>query len=127
MKHTALKKATMSLLLTGLLASAPLAMAQEYERVYDAHAHKYVYVPKKSIGSRISTGVKKAWRNPVIKKGVIGAGIGLGTAAVTDKSMLKGGLVGAGVGAGWGAMDKSSTMQRKPLLRHVSKGALAGA
>lgn len=105
----------------------PDALATEYVRVYSASANKYVYVPKKSVGARVSEKARNAWRNPVVKKGVIGAGVGLGTAALTDGGLLKGGLVGAGVGAGWGAMDRSKTMQRKPLLRHVSKGALAGA
>jgi hypothetical protein len=117
------KSWTASLLMAGMLAVAPAALAQDYQRVYDAHAHKYVYVAKPTLSSRVS----KAWHNPVVKKGVIGTGIGVGAAALTDHSLLKGGLVGAGVGAGWGVMDKSQTMQQKPLLRKVSKGALAGA
>jgi hypothetical protein len=110
-----------------LLATVPASFAQQYQRVYDAKAHKYVYTEKPTLGNRISTGAKKAWKDPAVRKGVIGAGIGLGAAALTDRSLLKGGLIGAGVGAGWGLMDKSATMQQKPLLRYVSKGALAGA
>ncbi len=114
-------------LLLNLVALAPVSLAQDYQRVYDANARKYVYVPKQSTGNRLTTGVKNAWTNPVVKKGAVGAGIGVGAAALGDKGLLKGGLIGAGVGAGWGAMDKSQTLQRKPLMRHVSKGALAGA
>lgn len=118
------KAAALSGLMVASMVSATALPAMAQSRVYDARVTK---TQPQSIGSKIKSGVKKAWRNPVVKKGTIGAGIGVGTAAVTDGSMLKGGLVGAGVGAGWGAMDKSRTMQRKPLLRHVSKGALAGA
>jgi hypothetical protein len=124
MNHGALLAGLMLLGLTGL--SLPV-QAEDYQRVYDAQAQKYVYVPKKTMGQKITTGAKKAWQDPVVKKGVIGAGVGLGAAALTDRSLLKGGLVGAGAGAGWGLLDKSKTLQDKPLLRQVSKGALTGA
>lgn len=119
------RSSAVAVALFGILTAMPItAVAGDtYERVYDARAQKHVYVPKRTIGDRL----KNAWRNPMVRKGTIGAGIGLGTAAVTDAGLLKGGLIGAGVGVGFGAMDKSATMQRKPLLRHVSKGALAGA
>jgi hypothetical protein len=61
------------------------------------------------------------------KKTGIGALVGTGAAAVTDRSIGKGALVGAGVGAGMHAVDRSSTMQEKPLLRRTSKGAIVGA
>jgi hypothetical protein len=115
------------MMLVGLMALTLPVQAEDYQRVYDAKAHKYVYVPKKTMSQKITTGAKKAWQDPVVKKGIIGAGVGLGAAALTDRSKLKGSLVGAGVGAGWGLLDKSKTMQDKPLLRQVSKGALTGA
>jgi hypothetical protein len=115
------------MMLMGLMALTLPVQAEDYQRVYDAKAHKYVYVPKKSVSQKITTGAKKAWQDPVIKKGIIGAGVGLGAAALTDRSMVKGSLVGAGVGAGWALLDKSKTLQDKPLLKQVSKGALTGA
>lgn len=119
----------MSLML--LLWIAPVQVwAQTYERVYDAHARQYVYVPQqthpKNWKDKLSGGVKSIWHEPILKKSVIGAGVGLGASAIAEKNMLKGGLVGAGVGAGWAVLDDSKTMERRPLLKSVSKGALAG-
>lgn len=123
-----LKIATASMLMAGMLATAvPASFATEYTRVYSASAHRYVYVPKKTLGQRISAGAKKAWHNPVVKKGTIGAGIGVGAAALTDHSLLKGGLVGAAAGAGWGATDRSRYFSQHPLGRYTAKGAMAGA
>jgi hypothetical protein len=116
------------LLLSLISVSMPASSyAQSYERVYSARAHRYVYVPKRSLGSKIKTGVKSAWRDPMVKQGTIGAGIGLGAAALTEHNLLKGGLVGAGVGAGMGAMDKSQYFREHPLVRRSGKGAMVGA
>jgi hypothetical protein len=106
------------------------AWGQTYERVYDAHARQYVYVPQqshsKSWKDKLSGGIKSIWHEPILKKSVIGAGVGVGASAIAEKNMLKGGLVGAGVGAGWAVLDDSKTMDHRPLLKSVSKGALAG-
>lgn len=115
------------LLILTTCINAPLR-AEKYERVYDAHAHQYVYVPtqQKSLAGKLWGGVKSFWREPLIKKTVIGSGVGVGAAAIAEKNMLKGGLVGAGVGAGWAVLDDSKTLDRRPLIKSVSKGALAG-
>ncbi|HEY9745631.1 MAG TPA: hypothetical protein V6C99_05390 [Oculatellaceae cyanobacterium] len=114
--------------LTGLmlwLSSAP-ASADSYERVYDARTSHYVYVPKKSWPDRLVGGIKNFCREPILKKTVIGSGVGVGTAAIAETNMLTGGLVGAGVGAGWAVLDDSKTMDRRPLIKSMSKGAMAG-
>jgi hypothetical protein len=122
------KMLTTSVLMLSLLGAAiSPSMAQEYQRVYNAQAHRYEYVKKPTLGSKIKAGAKDAWHSPVIKKGAMGAGIGLGAAALSEKNLLKGGLVGAGVGAGMGAMDNSYYFNRHPLMRRASKGALVGA
>ena len=107
---------------------ASVAWAEQYDRVYDGHARRYVYVPQKKRGwkDRLSGSIKSIWREPILKKTVIGSGVGVGAAAIAEKNMLKGGLVGAGVGAGWAVLDDSKTMDHRPLLKNISKGALAG-
>lgn len=109
---------------------APIARGEDYERVYDAHTRQYVYMPqkpqKKSWTDKLSGGIKSLWREPILKKSIIGGGVGVGAAAIAEKNMLKGGLVGAGVGAGWAVLDDSKTLDRRPLLKSISKGALAG-
>jgi hypothetical protein len=125
-KNSALSALLMFTMVAGVVSLPALGQAQDYERVYNAKAHRYVYVPKQSVGSKISGGIKDAWRNPTVKKGAIGAGIGLGAAALSDRSLMKGSLVGAGVGAGVGMMDNSRYFREHPLMKTAGKGALLG-
>lgn len=125
-KNQTLAALLMLTMTVGAVSLPVSAHAQDYERVYSAKAHRYVYVPKRTVGSKISASLKDAWRNPTVKKGAIGAGIGLGAAALSERSLMKGSLVGAGVGAGVGMMDNSRYFREHPLMRTAGKGALLG-
>lgn len=105
-----------------LLMSTVPAAAEVYERVYSVEEHRYVYVPRETTGSKI----KRFFRKPVVKKMTVGTAGGVGLAAVTGHSLVKGGVAGAATGLGVHAVDKSHTMQRKPLARRALKGGIIG-
>ena len=119
-----MKKFSKKLMVGALIATTALAFSGPLGPLeLQADAQIRGGVKKETLGAK----AKRAWRNPMVKKGTIGAGIGLGTAAVTDGSLGKGALVGAGAGVAVGAMDKSKFFGRHPLGRRAGKGAVIGA
>lgn len=111
------------IVLSGLIGDV---WAADYERIYDARAHHSTPTPKRTWTQKLSGGVKNLWGEPLLKKGIIGAGAGFGAAAIAEKNLMTGSVVGVGVGLGWGVLDDSKTLEHRPLLKSMSKGALAG-
>jgi hypothetical protein len=71
--------------------------------------------------------LRRDLRNPIVRQAAIGAAAGGVVSGVTDRSsILKGVGVGALTGAGTGLVDRSRTLQDRPLLRNSAKGAIIG-
>ena len=109
-------------LLTMLYTAVTPAYAETYDRVYNARTHHYVYVEKKTLWGSLSNFFHK----PVVKNMAIGSAAGVGVAAIADHSLLRGGIAGAATGLGVHAVNRSHTMQRKPLLRRALDGGIIG-
>jgi hypothetical protein len=109
--------------IAGVTVSSQAFAEQKYERVYNASAHRYEYIPQKSLAQK----TKDAFKNPIVKQSAVGAAVGLGAGMLSrEGSPLKGAGIGALVGAGTGLMDTSTTLKNKPLLKSTAKGALIG-
>lgn len=111
-------------LLMGLLL-IPTAMAeQKYERIYNAQAHKYEYVPVEGLGHKTLDYLKA---HPVVRDSAVGAAAGIGASALSgESSLLKGAGVGALAGAGTGLVSSSKLLHGKPLVKSSAEGAIIG-
>lgn len=112
----------LSLLLLGSMVSVSYAETK-YRRVYDPQSGQYYFVPEESL----KTKTQNALKNPIVKQAAVGAAVGTAASLFSDRtSVLKGAGVGALVGAGTGLVDKSTTLEDKPLARSALKGVAIG-
>lgn len=111
-----------------ILSVVPMSFAEvKYRRVYDYQTRQYVYEAVPNTEAKVRDNVNTALKNPLVKQALIGAAVGGATGLLSDRtSVLRGMGIGALVGTGTGLIDKSTTLEDKPLARRALKGAVIG-